>query len=153
PGKNRLESPLQLGSIPIDDSHMRRRARALLSYPAMLLVAGAALSLSPAPARAATIAESTTGITISVAGDGTYTIQFADPAWTFSGTVSGGVKNIHADTGSDQAGAFEEIVFDERAKPARHLGIRTWAGRPGVLFTQAMTASCPNANAFPRFST
>jgi hypothetical protein len=132
---------------------MRRRARALFSCHALLLGAGAVLCLFAAPASAATIAESTTGITISVAGDGTYTIQFADPAWTFSGTVSGGVKNIHADRGSDQAGAFDEIVFDERAKPARHLGIRTWAGRPGVLFTQAVTASCPNPNAFPRFST
>jgi hypothetical protein len=132
---------------------MRRRARALFSCHALLVGAWAALCLLAVPARAATIAESTTGITINVAGDGTYTIQFADPAWTFSGTVNGGAKNIRANSGRDEAGGFQEIAFDERAKPARHFAIRTWTGRPGVLFTQVVTTACANPDAFPRFST
>ena len=89
---------------------MRRRACALFSCHALLLGTGAALCLFAAPARAATIAESTTGVTINVVGSGTYTIQFADPAWTFSGTVSGGVKNIRANSGSDEAGPSSSLT-------------------------------------------
>jgi hypothetical protein len=111
------------------------------------------LCLLSVPARAATIAEETTGIAVSVAENGVYTIRFDDPAWTFSGTVTGGVANIRANRGSDAAGAFQEIAFDESAKPGRHLAIRTWAGRPGVLFTQSVPTSCANPSAFPRFST
>ena len=134
---------------------MRHRARvlALYSSPALLVSACAALGLFAVPARAATIAEPATGVTISVVRDGTYTIQFIDPAWTFSGTVSGGAANIRAASGRDEAGPFQEIAFDERATPARHFAIRTWTGRPGVLFTEAVTTACANPSAFPRFST
>lgn len=124
---------------------MRRRISALSSSLVLLVCAW--------PAVAATIAEPTTGVTVSVVRDGTYTIQFADPAWTFAGTVAGGVTNIHAFSGSDQTGAFQEIDFDERAQPARALGIRTWNGRPGVLFTQMVSAACANPRAFPHFTT
>jgi len=123
---------------------MRRRVPALFSI--FLLVCAW-------PAVAATIAEPTTGVTVSVVRDGTYTIQFADPAWTFAGTVTGGVANIRTSSGSDEAGAYQEIDFIERAKPARALGIRTWAGRAGVLFTQWVNTSCANPSAFPHFST
>ncbi len=121
---------------------MRHRARVF----ALLLC------LSALPAGAATIVDSTTGISITVSRDGTYTIQLADPAWTFSGTVAGGATNIRTTIGTDNAGNFQEIVFDERAKATRHFGIRTWSGRPGVLFTQAVPAASANPPAFPRFS-
>ena len=134
---------------------MRHRARVLALYVRHALLASvcAALCLAAATARAATIAEPSTGVTVTVDRDGTYTIQFADPAWTFSGTVNGGAANFRVNTSRDSAGPFQEIVFDERSKPARHLGIRTWSGRPGVLFTETLTASCANPSAFPRFST
>jgi hypothetical protein len=105
------------------------------------------------PAGAATIVDSTTGISITVSRDGTYTIQSADPAWTFSGTVTGGATDIQTNGGTDSVGSFQEIVFDERADATRHFGIRTWSGHPGVLFTQELPASCANPPAFPRFST
>lgn len=104
-------------------------------------------------ASAAVVAEPTTGVTITVVRDGTYTIQFADPSWTFSGTVGSGAMNIRAASGTDVLGTYREIVFDELAKPARHLAIRTWAGRAGVLFTQSTTSECPNPGTFPRFTT
>jgi hypothetical protein len=122
---------------------MRHLARALALF----------FCLSALPAGAAAIADATTGISITVSGDGTYTIQWADPAWTFSGTVAGGAANIRTSTGTDGVGDFQEIAFDERANATRHFGIRTWSGRPGVLFTQAVPASCANPAAFPRFST
>jgi len=124
---------------------LRIRVPALYSCIALCLLAGAA--------RAATIAESTTGIVVTVARDGAYTIHFPDPAWTFSGSVNGGVTNIRTISGRDSAGDFQEIVFEEHVKPGRLLGIRTWAGRPGILFTQSVSDSCPNPAAFPRFST
>jgi len=111
------------------------------------------LCLFALPVGAATIVDSTTGISITVSRDGTYTIQLTDPAWMFSGTVAGGATNIRTRIGTDNAGNFQEIVFDERAKATRHFGIRTWSGRPGVLFTQAVPAACANPPAFPRFST
>ena len=104
------------------------------------------------PAGASTIVDRTTGISVSVVRDGTYTIQLAEPAWTFSGTVTGGATAIMTNSGIDGVGAFEEIVFDERTKGSRHFGIRTWPGHPGVLFTQTVPASCANPPAFPLFS-
>jgi hypothetical protein len=132
---------------------MRHRARVPFSIRVLLAGACAALCLLSLPARAATFVEPTTGVAVTVTSDGTYTIHFADPAWTFSGSVSGGAANIHTTAGRDAAGAFQEIGFDEHAKPGRHFAIRTWSGRPGVLFTQVEMSPCANPPAFPRFST
>jgi hypothetical protein len=109
--------------------------------------------LSGLPAGATTIVDPTTGISITVSGDGTYTIHLADPAWTFSGTVAGGATNIRTNIDTDAVGDFHEIVFDERANATHHFAIRAWSGRPGLLFTQAVPASGANPPAFPRFST
>ncbi|HEV2722190.1 MAG TPA: hypothetical protein VG323_19365, partial [Thermoanaerobaculia bacterium] len=117
------------------------------------MLAGALLCLLAGAARAATIAEPTTGISVTVSRDGIYTIQTTDPAWTFSGTVAGGAVNIGTDSGRDAAGAFQEILFEEHGKSGRAFGIRTWAGRPGVLFSQTVPDACANPPAFPRFST
>src|SRR5260370_39514030 len=94
--------------------------------------------LSGLPAGAATIVDSTTGISITVSRDGTYTIQLTDPAWMFSGTDAGGATNIHTTTGTDHVSDFQLNVFEEHAKATRHFGTRTWSVRPGVLFTQAV---------------
>lgn len=116
--------------------------------------AGLGLALLLAvPAHAERLVEPTTGITIAVTEDGTYTVQSEKPAWTFTGTVTGGVTGIRTGSGKDRAGEFQEIVFDERAGAARHFGIRTWSSRPAVLFTQVLTVKHANPPAFPRFST
>src|SRR6476659_2243896 len=99
---------------------MRQRARAPYSTRGLLASACAALCLLALPAHAATFVESTTGVAVTVVSDGTYTIQFSAPAWTFSGSVNGGAMKIHTTSGHDAAGAFQEIGFDERAKPGRH---------------------------------
>ena len=128
---------------------MPKLARAVALYSCRV----AALSLLAIPASAATIADATTGISVTVVGNGAYTIQLTDPSWTFSGTVAGGASYIRTNSGKDDVGDFHEILFDERAKPSRHFGIRTWTSRPGVLFTQLIPASSANPSAFPRFST
>ena len=112
----------------------------------------AALCLLALSARGATLVDPASGISVSVVRDGTYAIEFANPAWTFAGTVTGGATNIRTESGMDRAGEFREIVFDEHTKPFRHFGIRIWSGRPGVLFTQTVPASCPNPPDFPRLS-
>jgi hypothetical protein len=111
------------------------------------------LALTVDAAHGATIAEPTTGISITVLRDGTYTIQSLNPQWTFSGIVAGGVKNIRVDHGADAAGDYQQISFEEHADAARHFGIRTWSGRPGILFTQVLPEAHANPPAFPRFST
>src|SRR5262249_18322611 len=111
---------------------MNHRARAIALY------LFAALCPPAICARALTILNTTTAISVTVAYDGTYTIEYADPAWTFSGAVLGGVSNIRTIKGTDAAGDFQAIAFDERERSGRHLEIRTWSGRPGVLFTQTI---------------
>lgn len=106
-----------------------------------------------ASARGASLLESTTGISVTVTRDGSYTIQPASPRWTFAGAVGGGVTNIVENTGHDNAGDFREITFDSKSSPARHFGIRTWPGRPGVLFTESVPDACANPPAFPSFTT
>ena len=125
---------------------MQNRARAIALYLC------AALSPLAIPAHAATIVNTTSGITINVSRDGTYRIDTASPAWTFSGLVASGVSNIRINGGSDRAGEFQEIVFDEKVKGARHFSIRTWPGRSSVLFTQTLTTAGANPAPFPRFS-
>ena len=124
---------------------MRTCARILALYFCIFAMAGACV--------ASTILEPATGIAVSVVREGTYTVQFANPAWTFSGSVDAGVINIRENSGSDSAGDFHEILFDEQGKLGRHFGIRTWTSRSGVLFTQTVPQACGNADAFPSFST
>jgi hypothetical protein len=118
-----------------------------------LLIGTCALALLAHPIGAATISEPATGISITVVRDGTYTIQSVSPQWTFSGAVAGGVNSIRINKGADNAGEFQEITFNEHAKSNRRLAIRTWAGRPGVLFTQILPEAGANPPSFPLFTT
>ena len=126
---------------------MQSRARAIALY----LVA--ALCPLAIPARAATIANPATGIRITVSRDGTYTVNSADPNWTFIGQIAGGVVNIRVDPGHDSAGDFSQIGFDENFRgTGRHFEIRTWSDRGGVLFTQVLRTPMNNTTGFPRFT-
>jgi hypothetical protein len=125
---------------------MRKKAREIALYLC------AALCPLAIPARALTIVNTTSGISISVVRDGTYRIDTAAPAWTFSGAVMPGVSDIRVNSGTDSVGEFQEIAFEEKGKGGRHFAIRTWPGRPGVLFTQTLSTTSVNPPPFPRFT-
>ena len=106
-----------------------------------------------ASANAAFLTEATTGISLSVVRDGSYTIHLSHPSWTYAGSVKGGVANIVENGGHDTTGDFREIAFDSNTAPARHFAIRTWIGRPGTLFTQTVADACDTPPPFPSFDT
>src|SRR5205809_3424967 len=125
---------------------MSTKARAIALYLC------AALCPLAIPARAVTIVNPATGISVSVVRDGTYRIDTSTLSWTFSGKIAAGVSDIRIDNGKDLAGEFQEIAFEEKIRGGRHFAIRMWPGRPGVLFTQAVTAVSLNPAPFPRFT-
>jgi len=122
-----------------------QRAPLVLAVPLLLL----AISLVPS-LNAETIHESSTGITITVEQDGHYSIQTADPAWTFSGSLPTPASALKIADGHDGIGDFHEISFTFGT--AREGSIRTYPKRSAVLFTDRYTATTTNDTAFPKLS-
>jgi hypothetical protein len=123
------------------DSSVRRVSHAL---------AAVLFLLAFSPLRAETFHEPSTGITISVEQDGTYAIQSADPVWSFRGTLPTAASSVKVADGHDGIGVYHEISF--AFGTAREGSIRTYAGRPVVLFTDRYTASAANDVSFPTLS-
>lgn len=85
------------------------------------------------------------GTIVKIFSSGKWTVNTTNPAWTFSGTVSGAASGIVARSGSDAAGDFEEIDYTQLT--ARRTGfIRAYSGVPAVLFSGTLTAPAPNAS-------
>src|SRR5262245_35747701 len=64
------------------------------------------------------------GPSVGVKPDGTFTVTFADPPWTFSGAVGSPMSNVGQSGGSDGIGSFQETGFDWNDGVPRHGAIR-----------------------------
>src|SRR5215470_1396288 len=88
-----------------------------------------------AQARAATaVTEPSTGITLSVNSSGAYSVTTQDPAWTFGGNVGHTVAVMGASTGADGIGSYQQIVFTYADGASRQGTLRTYQGKPIVIF-------------------
>src|SRR5438445_101778 len=106
-----------------------------------------------AHARAATVSELATGITLSVSQDGTYLVSVEDPAWAFGGSIGQPLENVLLGPGTDRIGAYDEISFQYREGGRRLGAIRVYLQKPIVLFTLKLLDTGDNSSPFPCLST
>lgn len=92
------------------------------------------------------------GVTVAVDPSGSYDVAVADLSWRFHGTVGYPLSNVQIASGSDALGPYSEIGFDFQSDTARHAAIRSYWGRPAVLFTVDNSDVAANTFAFPNFS-
>src|SRR5262245_14544045 len=83
---------------------------------------------------AATVSEPSTGITLTVTPGGEYSIVSAGPPFRFGGNLYAVADEITVRSGSDNLGRYQEIAFRYALDSARAASIRTYAGKPVVLF-------------------
>ena len=114
------------------------------------------LSCATATARVetTTVTEFSTGITVQVRSSGYYGVTLSEPAnWRFAGRVPGPLTDVMATAGSDAAGSFQEIQFTYSDGAMKQGAIRTYAGKPVVLFTVRYPEGGANEAAFPELTT
>src|ERR1051326_3592899 len=92
------------------------------------------------------------GITVSVADSGSFSINVSSPAWKFGGTIGQPPANLAWAAGNDNAGAYNEIVFDYNQAGRRHASIRAYTHRRAVLFSVRYNDASDNAAPFPVIS-
>lgn len=89
----------------------------------------------------------------TVDSTGHYSLTQAQTGWTFAGSLGTSVENLRTVTGTDNLGAYQEVVFGYNANGLRYSSIRTYAARPIVLFSTAYLSGAPNIRPFPALST
>jgi len=109
--------------------------------------------------RAASRAESATGVTVTVDPGGRYTIGVRDPAWIFGGDVGTPLSDIEVNRGTDNIGEFQEIAFNysvgappapgQTAAAARQGRIRVYENKPVLLFAATYVDEASNIAPFP----
>src|SRR5262249_43415598 len=105
-------------------------------------------------ARAATaVTEPTTGITLSVNASGAYSVTTQDPAWTFGGNIGHTVAVMGASTGSDGIGSYQQIIFTYADGASRQGALRTYLGKPIVIFDISYLGLSANTAPFPVLTT
>ncbi|QUQ64414.1 carbohydrate-binding protein [Kutzneria sp. CA-103260] len=126
-----------------------RRLRTAAGALAVMLPLG--MTLAAEPADATTLA--TTGTTVAVHADGSYTIDTAGPNYHFAGSVGTQVSNVRQSAGTDSVGAYREVDFGYTAGGVgRGSGIRAYDNVPAVLFTTTYRQAGANADPFPALS-
>jgi len=110
------------------------------STPAMLTVTGPA------------IITNASGLTISLAANGTYTINSTAPAWSFTGSLGTPPVNVSAVAGTDAIGSYTEFQFQYSASVPHLGGLRLYTNQPVVLFTDTGLADSANDLAFPHLT-
>ncbi|HXH40202.1 MAG TPA: hypothetical protein VNN08_16350 [Thermoanaerobaculia bacterium] len=119
--------------------------------PRALAVSLLLLAVALVPSlNAETVHEPTTGITVTVEPNGHYSIQTADPVWSFSGSLPTPASALKIADGHDGIGDYHEISFTFGT--AREGSIRTYVNRSAVLFTDRHTAAAANDAGFPKLS-
>ena len=113
---------------------------------AALLVAGLACTGGTASAQTPPAMVAASGITASVASDGSYQIHTTQPAaWTFTGSVGHPVTSQSNASGSDAVGQYQEIDFAYTDSVRRTASIRVYQNTPVVLFSATNLASAANS--------
>lgn len=111
------------------------------STPAMLTVyAGGA------------VVTNSTGLSISMAQDGTYTVASTTPAWQFKGSLWQSQFGVIEVDGADSIGGYSELRFDYTASAPHSAAIRLYTNQPVVLFSDTSQAAGVNDLAFPHLT-
>jgi hypothetical protein len=103
-------------------------------------------------ASATALFEPSTGVRVTVNADGAYTIKTQNPAWMFGGDIGKPLSGLSIRRGSDEIGAYREIVFHYEEGGAREATIRVYRGRPVVLFTIEYLQAAKNVAPFPELT-
>src|SRR5690242_6887073 len=88
-------------------------------------------------------------MSISLEGNGAYTIAVPAMNWRFGGALGAAAANVIVNSGADRVGTFSEIAFDFQRDVTRHATIRAYWDRAAVLFTISQSAASVNTIAFP----
>jgi hypothetical protein len=124
-----------------------------LRYRVVILFLVLLLGGRAGQARAATtVSEPSTGITLSVNASGSYSVTTQDPAWTFAGSTGSTLTILGATTGTDGIGPYQQIAFGYADGSHRQAAIRTYQGKPVVIFEINYLALSPNTSPFPMLS-
>ena len=92
------------------------------------------------------------GLTISIAADGSYNVNSTDPAWSFTGSLGVTPSDLSSVTGTDHLGDYTEFQFHYTTSVPHLAGIRLYTNQPVVLFTDTELADSPNDLAFPHLT-
>ena len=121
--------------------------------PGSLLPVLALLSISLTQAQSthqASMAKSAAAWKVSLQPDGQYAIAMADTNWILKGSLPIGYTVLPATYGSDRIGHYQEV--SARGEAGRIASIRTYDGKPLVLFLDKWEHAGANDHAFPTFS-
>ncbi len=116
-------------------------------------IVGALLVLSANPAASQITARGFNNVTVSVFGNGSWTVSVPSPAWQFSGSLGASAVAAHVNTAADNLGAYEEVAFTYSAgSSSRSASVRAYSNRALVLFTVTYNNASANTSPFPAFS-
>ena len=110
------------------------------SAPAILAMSGPA------------VITNSSGLTVSLAANGSYTIYSTVPSWTFTGSLGTAPANVIAVTGADGIGDYNEFQFQYAASVLHQAAIRIYHGQPVVLFSDTCLTGSANDLAFPHLT-
>lgn len=87
-------------------------------------------------------------------GSGRYQVHSRELHWTFTGELGDSASQLSVQHGRDRLGSYQELRFSWHPQAPLTGSIRTYAGRPVVLFsiTAKQPGSDPAAIRFPRFT-
>ncbi|MGC9970823.1 MAG: hypothetical protein ABSE56_09555 [Bryobacteraceae bacterium] len=112
----------------------------------------AALSLAASPG-AVTIYQDSTSLAVTVEPSGHFVIEYAALGWVFAGDTGRPLSDLAASSGSDSIGNYKEVIFTYSADGApRQIKIRTYSGKPIVLFLVKYLGQSANIEPFPSFN-
>jgi hypothetical protein len=122
-------------------------------YRLLFLVSPIVLALSGAPIlQAAASVRGANGIAISVDPSGSFDITGNGPLWSFGGNIGAPLRNLVAQSGTDNLGDYNEIAFDFNVGGARHASVRGYSGRPAIVFTIVYPDGASGPTPFPVIS-
>jgi len=91
------------------------------------------------------------GDSLVVGSNGIYSVNFASPAWTFTGYLAQGLTNRTVNSGTDNSGAYSEVDFNYTSAVPHGAGIRLYNNSPVVTFNDTTLAAGNNDLAFPHW--
>ena len=93
------------------------------------------------------------GLSVVLAANGIYTVNYVSPAWTFAGNLNQSLTNRTVNTGMDRIGAYSEITFNYTGAVPHTAGIRLYNNSTVVTFNDTTLAAGTNDLAFPHWTT
>ncbi|HEY1788759.1 MAG TPA: hypothetical protein VGJ73_11410 [Verrucomicrobiae bacterium] len=92
------------------------------------------------------------GVSLVVGSNGIYSVSFASPTWTFSGSLAQSLTSRTINSGVDNIGAYSEIDFNYTNSAGHAASIRLYNNSPVALFTDTTLGTGVNDLAFPQWA-